>query len=99
LLQCARIKGRQKDSGQNIALLQKAIEASRSELDMPSEAQAWNELGSVLIERGELQSGERALLEAFRMRKLAHDDRLYFTYESLGHLRMLRAICNRLLCF
>jgi len=88
-LQCARIKGRQKDSGQNVALLQKAIDASRSELDMPSEAQGWNELGSVLIERGELQSGERALLEAFRMRKLTHDDRLYFTYESLGHLRML----------
>jgi CHAT domain-containing protein/tetratricopeptide (TPR) repeat protein len=91
LLQCARIKERQKDTGQRVALLQNAIEVSRTELDTASEAQAWNELGNAFIERGQLQSGERALLEAFRMRKLTHDDRIYFSYESLGHLRALQA--------
>ncbi len=90
LIQCARIKGRQKDSEQTVALLQNAIEASRSELDIASEAQAWNELGNAFVERGQLQSGERALLEAFRIRKLRHDERLYFSYESLGHLRRLQ---------
>ena len=89
LLQCARIKGRQKDSEQTVALLRNAIEVSRTELDVASEAQAWNELGNALIELGKLRSGEQALLQAFRMRKLTHDDRLYFSYESLGHLRML----------
>ena len=89
LLQCARIKGRQKDSEQTIALLRNAIEASRAELDMASEAQAWNELGNAFIERGQLRPAEQALLQAFRMRKLTRDDRLYFSYESLGHLRML----------
>jgi CHAT domain-containing protein/tetratricopeptide (TPR) repeat protein len=90
LLQCARIKERQKDTRQRVALLQNAIEVSRTELDMASEAQAWNELGNAFVECGQLQSGERALLEAFRMRKLTHDDRIYFSYESLGHLRALQ---------
>lgn len=90
LLQCARIKGRQKNFEQTVDLLQNAVEVSRTELDMPSEAQAWNELGNAFIERGQLRSGERALLEAFRLRTLTHDDRLYFSYESLGHLRTLQ---------
>jgi tetratricopeptide (TPR) repeat protein len=90
LLQCARIKGRQKDSEQAVGLLQNAIEVSRTQLDIASEAQAWNELGNALIELGQLQSAEHALLEAFRIRKLTHDDRLYFSYESLGRLRILQ---------
>lgn len=57
---------------------------------MASEAQAWNELGNALIERGQLQFGERAQLEAFRMRKPTHDDRIYFSHELLGHLRARR---------
>ena len=90
LLECARIKGRQKDSEQTVELLQSAIEVSRAGLDTASEAQAWNELGNAFMERGQLQSAERALLEAFRMRELTRDDRLYFSYESLGRLRMLQ---------
>lgn len=89
LIQCARIKGRQKSWGQAIALLQDAIEASRARLDVASESQAWSELGTSLLERGQLSAAEHALLEAYRLRKLTHDHRLYFTYEALGHLRML----------
>lgn len=87
LIQCARIKG-PKDWEQAVPLLQDAIEASRAELDIASEAQAWNELGNTLLERGQLKPAERALLEAFRLRTLTHDDRLYFSYESLGNLRV-----------
>jgi CHAT domain-containing protein/tetratricopeptide (TPR) repeat protein len=90
LLQSARIKERQKDSEQTVAILQEAIDVSRLELDVASEAQAWNELGNALVERGQLRSGEDALLQAFRLRRLTNDDRLYFSYESLGHLRMLQ---------
>ncbi len=90
LIQCARINGQQKNSEQAVTLLHGAIEASRADLDISSEAQAWNELGNILAERGQLQSAERALLEAFRLRKLTHDDRIYFSYESLGNLRVLQ---------
>ena len=64
-LQCARIKESRKIPDKRIALLQNAIEMSKRELDMASEAQAWNELGNAFVERGQLQSGERAQLEAF----------------------------------
>jgi tetratricopeptide (TPR) repeat protein len=90
LIQCARINGQQKESKRAVILLRGAIEASRADLDISSEAQAWNELGNILVESGELQSAERALLEAFRLRKLTHDDRIYFSYESLGNLRALQ---------
>jgi CHAT domain-containing protein len=86
LIQCARIKERQREPEQAAALLRDAIEASRAQLDAASEAQAWNELGDTLLDCGRLQPAERALLEAFRLRKLTHDDRLYYSYESLGNL-------------
>jgi CHAT domain-containing protein/tetratricopeptide (TPR) repeat protein len=88
LIQCARINGQQKNSEQAVILLHGAIEASRADLDASSEAQAWNELGNILVECGQLQSAERALIEAFRLRKLTHDDRIQFSYESLGNLRV-----------
>jgi len=90
LIQCARINGQRKDSEQAVILLHDAIETSRADLDISSEAQAWNELGNILVERGQLQSAERALIEAFRLRKLTHDDRIHFSYESLGNLRVLQ---------
>jgi tetratricopeptide (TPR) repeat protein len=90
LIQCARINGQQKGSEQAVILLHEAIEVSRADLDISSEAQAWNELGNTLVERGQLQSAERALIEAFRLRKLTHDDRIHFSYESLGNLRVLQ---------
>jgi CHAT domain-containing protein/tetratricopeptide (TPR) repeat protein len=90
LIQCARINGQQKHSERAVILLLDAIEASRAELDISSEAQAWNELGNILVEGGQLQSAERALLESFRLRKLTHDDRIHFSYESLGNLRALQ---------
>ena len=89
LIQCARIKGRQKNWGEAIALLQDAIEASRAQLDVASEAYAWSHLGDNLLERGQLSAAEHALLEAYRLRKLTHDYRLCYSYEALGHLRML----------
>lgn len=88
LIQCARIRAQQNDSEQAVALLRDAIEASRKELDTSSESQAWNELGNTLVERGQLPSAESALIEAFRLRKLTHDDRIQFSYESLGNLRV-----------
>jgi CHAT domain-containing protein len=90
LIQSARVKGQKNAAPQAIAMLRDAIEASRSELDISSESQAWNELGNTLVECGRLQDAESALLEAFRLRKLTHDDRINFSYESLGNLRVLQ---------
>ena len=88
LTQAARIREERNDGGQAIALLKEAIETSREELDSSSEAQAWNELGNTFLHQGQIQSAERALVEAFRLRKFTDEDRLYFSYEALGNLRV-----------
>jgi tetratricopeptide (TPR) repeat protein len=89
LIQCALIKVRQSEPNQAANLLRDAIETARAQLDMASEAEAWNELGNALMDLGQLPGAERALLEAFRLRKLTRGD-LYFAYESLSRLRVLQ---------
>jgi CHAT domain-containing protein len=87
LIQYARIKWQQNHSGQALQMLHQAIDASRAQIDAAAEAQAWNELGNALLETSNLQLAENALLEAYRLRKLNGNERIYFAYESLGKLR------------
>ena len=88
LIQAALIQFRQGSCERAAGLTREAIEVSRAQLDVPAEAQAWNELGNALLECKQLPGAERALLESFRLRKLTHDDRLHFSYEALAGLRM-----------
>jgi tetratricopeptide (TPR) repeat protein len=64
--------------------LREAIEVSR---DASAEAHAWNELGNTLLDCQRLGEAEDALLEGYRLRKLARDPLLHFSYESLAELR------------
>ena len=89
LIQCALIQVRRSEPHQAVDLLRDAVEAARVQLDMASEAEAWNELGNALMDVGQFPAAERALLEAFRLRKLTRGD-LYFAYESLSRLRLLQ---------
>jgi CHAT domain-containing protein/tetratricopeptide (TPR) repeat protein len=90
LIQYARIRRQQKESGPAVALLKDAIDASRLERDAGSEAQAWEALGNTFIEQGRLSDAERALVEGLRLRESTHDDHIYYSYESLGNLRKLQ---------
>lgn len=90
LIQSAQIKAREAKLEQSADLLRAAVDAAQNRLDMAVEAQAWNELGDVLLELGRLRASEHALLEAFRLRLWTGRDRLYFVYESLGRLRELQ---------
>jgi CHAT domain-containing protein len=92
LIQAAQIKLRQKDLATALVDLREAAEEARRDSDWPSnmatEAQAWNEIGNALLESGNLKAAETPLLEAFRLRRLTHDDRIYYSYEALGELRL-----------
>jgi len=91
LMQSARIRLRQKkDSATAMVWLRDAVESARRDKDTATatEAQAWNELGTALLDAGNPQAAEPPLLEAFRLRRLNHDDRIYYSYEALGKLRM-----------
>jgi len=90
LIQSAQLQMRQRDPDQAIRTLNEAIDASRSGLDQATEAQAWDELGDVLMKSGRLDAANHALLESFRLRKLNHDDRIHFSFESLAKLRLLQ---------
>ena len=88
LIQSALIEMRQNNWKAAVAHTRDAIDVARAQLDVAAEAQAWNELGNALLEWGRLAPAEEALLESFRLRKLTHDERLHFSYESLAELRL-----------
>ena len=90
LIQLALVKLKRRDAAGAVRLLRDAVAIARQDLDFATEAQAWNELGNALLESGDTKAAERPLLEAFRIRKLTHDDRIYFSYETLGRLRVLQ---------
>jgi tetratricopeptide (TPR) repeat protein len=88
LTQSALIELRQGKCQPAASLLRQVIELSRDEINPAAEAQAWNELGNALLECKQPADAEAALLEAYRIRKLTRDDRLYYSYESLAELRL-----------
>jgi CHAT domain-containing protein/tetratricopeptide (TPR) repeat protein len=91
LMQSARIRLKQKrDTAAAIVSLRDAVEAARMDPRMATavEAQAWSELGTALLDAGNPKVAEPALLESFRLRKLYHDERIYYSYDALGKLRM-----------
>ncbi len=89
-IQSALIQMRQGNWDRAVLRLRQAIDIARAQLDVTGEAQAWNELGNALMDSGRLTTAEPALLESFRLRSLSHDERLHFSYESLGELSLLQ---------
>ena len=89
-IQSALIQMRRGNWDRAILGLRQAIDIARAQLDVSVQAQAWNELGNALMDSGRLSTAEPALLESFRLRSLSHDERLHFSYESLGELRLLQ---------
>jgi CHAT domain-containing protein len=90
LIQCARIKRKQKDPRSAVALLQDAIKIASREHDTASEVQALDTLGNTLLREGQLSEAEKALVESLRLRQASHDDHLFYSFESLGTLRKLQ---------
>jgi len=93
LIQRARVRLKQETKSATAMMwLREAVAAARQDPDQVSatatEAQAWNELGTALLEASNPQAAEPALLESFRLRRLTHNDRIYYSYEALGKLRL-----------
>jgi CHAT domain-containing protein/tetratricopeptide (TPR) repeat protein len=90
LIHYARILRLQNDSNTAIALLKEAIEASKVQKDVSSEAQAWDALGNTLLKNGDMTPAEHALSEGLRLRESSHDDHVYYSYGALGNLRKMQ---------
>ncbi|HLK68707.1 MAG TPA: CHAT domain-containing tetratricopeptide repeat protein [Bryobacteraceae bacterium] len=68
-------------------MFQRGIDGAAKDRDLATYALGWNRLGEELLRRKELPGAERALLEAYRVRKLNHLP-LDSSYWNLGELRL-----------
>lgn len=82
----AALQADQNHMPQALELYRQGIAASRAG-DPEAYALAWNDLGYVCLDHEQLAQAERALLEAYRVRKLNHLRSIESSYENLGILR------------
>ncbi|MFN7993092.1 MAG: CHAT domain-containing tetratricopeptide repeat protein [Bryobacteraceae bacterium] len=90
LMLSALIRVRRRDFAAANRLLREALRSAAADPDSETatEAQCWNEIGNAYLKAGDIRSAERPLLQSFRIRKLTHDSRIFYTYENLGTVRM-----------
>lgn len=88
LMQTGRVKAWQGDLDGAIPLLGEAIAEADRQGDVSLQARACGLLGYRLLRSGHVQAAEQPLLEAFRLRKLNHDQDIDQSYRMVGLLRM-----------
>ncbi len=71
-------------------MLHQAVEITGASPDRRTEAYAWSVLGELELRAGRLDDAERALLAAFRLRKLHRLPQLESTWTQLGYLELAR---------
>ena len=87
LIQAGLLKLAQGEGVAGEHLLLDAVDEAHKQHDAGSEAQALNELGNALLDSGQTERAERAQLEGLQLRVRNADDRIYFSYQSLGKVR------------
>ncbi len=87
LLQLGRIHAALQD-GQAEGFYARAIEAARGQGSLPLEARGWDLLGEAWLHNGQWKDAERALDQAFRLRRTAARADLPFSYALLGALKL-----------
>ncbi len=88
LAQSALLSARVGDMRSASRLYQDAVEAADRMGDTASRALASNRFGYLLMRRGQLDTAERVLLEAFRLSKLYRLQELDYSYYLLGLLKL-----------
>lgn len=87
LLQLGRLHAAIGD-GTAEALFEEAIEAARAQGDVAQEARGWDLLGEERLKQGYSPGAERAVSEAFRLRRLYDRPSLAFSYARLGAVKL-----------
>jgi CHAT domain-containing protein len=88
LIQSALLRARAADEDGAAQLLRQAIAVAQSKIDTATESLAWTKLGELELERKRLPEAEAALLEGYRLRKLARSDRISRSYEALAKCKL-----------
>jgi CHAT domain-containing protein len=87
LIQMATLRARQDRMPEALGLFREGLDGADRAADLELYAIGWNRLGEEFLKRGERADAERALLEAYRVRKL-HHLALDTSYRNLGRLRL-----------
>ncbi|MBZ5580148.1 MAG: CHAT domain-containing protein [Acidobacteriia bacterium] len=86
-IQLATLRARQGRQAESSALFRQGIENADRAGDLELYALGWNRWGEQFLEQGNLPQAERALLQAFYVRKV-HHLALDSSYGNLGQLRL-----------
>ncbi len=88
LIQLGVIRARQGRVDESAAEIGRAIEIAYREGNLATAAEAWDHLGEELLARNALVEADRALTEAYRLRKLHRLGKLDSSYYNLARLRL-----------
>lgn len=94
LIRVATLRARQGDWPAAEPLFRQAVEAAEQLGEGQAAALAWNTLGYHYLEKGLLEPAEKALLEAFRLRRLRGLPDLHLSYRNLALLRIAQGDLN-----
>ena len=86
-IQLAYLRGNQGRMSEAADLFRRGIQGADRAGDLELYAIGWNQLGEILLSRGDLAAAENPLLEGYRTRKLHHLP-LDTSYRSLGRLKL-----------
>lgn len=88
-LQGAVVRARRGETAAATELFGRALDESDEAGRAPAtKAEVWEQLGYMLLGQGRYEEAERALTEAFRLRKLFRLPELQYSYYTLGVLRL-----------
>ncbi len=89
-IQLGIVRARQGRLEESAAAMDRAIVMADREGNLSTAAEAWDHYGEELLARGALAEADRALTEAFRLRKVHRLAKLDSSYYNLGRLRLLQ---------
>ncbi len=84
LAQLGRVLLARGEGDRAVSIFKEAIEIAARSNDAATESLAWDQMGAALIQSGKIQSAERALDNALRLRRLGNDRNLFATEYKLG---------------
>lgn len=87
LIHLAKLRSTEGRQAEALALFREGMDGALAEGDLNSVAKAWDRIGDEFLRQGRLDEAERAMLEAFRLRKLNRVPNLDLSYRALGMLR------------
>lgn len=82
------IRAKQGRLEESAAAMNLAVAIAEREGNLGTAAEAWDHFGEALLDRGELAGADRALTEAYRLRKTHRLSKLDSSYYNLGRLRL-----------